>query len=133
MKKAITLILPFWVSVTNAQTTPQPFHFSVVQSVGADGIDSKNRDYRFSLYLFSGTVDSIEGVELDTLLNQNEGGMTGFKSSPLIHLTKGTVTGSQTAGLTDVLGDVRGFQNGGLSNHPRNIEGVQAAGLAYTA
>lgn len=133
MKKAITLILSLWASVANAQTTPQPFHFSVVQSVGTHGADSKNRDYLFSLNLLSGTVGSIKGVELGTLYNQNEGDMTGFQSSGLLNLTKGTVTGFQTAGLTNISGDVKGFQNGGLSNHAQNVNGVQAAGLANTA
>lgn len=133
MKKVIFLILPLWVSVACAQTTPQPFHFSVVQSVGTDGADSKNRDYHFSLNLFSGTVNSIHGVELGLLYNQNNGDMIGFQSSGLLNVTKGTVTGYQTAGLTNVSGDIKGLQNGGLSNHARNINGVQAAGLANTA
>lgn len=133
MKKAIILILPLWASVANAQTTTQPFHFSVVQSVSTDGADSKNRDYHFSLNLFSGTVGSIKGLEIGTFYNQVQGDMTGFQSSGLINFTKGTVTGFQTAGLTNVSGDVKGFQNGGLSNHAQNVNGVQAAGLANTA
>ena len=133
MKKVIFLIIPMWVSVANAQTTTQPFHFSVVQSVGTDGTDSKNHDYYFSFNLISGTVNSVKGVEIGALYNQNEGDMTGFQSSGLLNVTKGSVTGYQTAGLTNISGDVKGLQNGGLSNHAKNVEGVQTAGLVNTA
>lgn len=133
MKKVIILILSLWANVATAQTATQPFHFSVVQSVGTDGTDSKNRDYHFSFNLFSGTVNSVKGVEIGTLYNQNEGDMTGFQSSGLLNVTKGKVTGYQTAGLTNISGDVKGFQQGGLSNHAQNVEGVQSAGLVNTA
>ncbi len=133
MKKVLFLLVSLWASVVNAQTPIKPFHFSVVQSVGTDGADSKNHDYLFSFNLFSGTVNSIHGVELGMLYNQNNGNMTGYQSSGLINFTKGTVTGFQTAGLTNVSGDVKGLQNAGLSNHAKNVNGVQAAGLANTA
>jgi hypothetical protein len=133
MKKIIFLISLLWASIANAQTTPQPFHFSVVQSVSTDGADSKNRDYHFSFNLFSGTVNSLKGVEIGTLYNQNEGDMKGFQSSGLLNLTKGNVKGYQIAGLVNISADVQGLQNAGLSNHGRNIKGVQTAGLVNTA
>ncbi|MPR37238.1 hypothetical protein [Salmonirosea aquatica] len=133
MKRIIFLVLPQLASIANAQTTTQPFHFSVVQSVGTNGADSKNRNYHFSLNLLSGTVNSIKGVEIGALYNQNQGDLTGCQSSGLLNVTKGNVTGYQTAGLTNISGDVKGFQEAGLSNHAQNVNGVQLAGLANTA
>lgn len=132
MKKAIIIILSFWVTTTVAQNI-KPFHFSVVQGVSTDGKESKNTDYYFSLNMFSGTVRSMKGVEIGSFYNQNEGDMTGFQSSGLVNMTKGNVMGYQNAGITNISGDVKGLQQAGISNHSKDLIGIQMAGITNLA
>ena len=128
MKKLTTIILTIWAMQAVAQNT-KPVHISVVQGVSTDGKESRNNDYSFSFNLFSGTVNSVRGVEIGSLYNQNEGDMTGYQTSGLVNYTKGVVKGYQTAGISNVSGDVVGFQSAGISNHARNVTGVQNAGI----
>ncbi len=132
MKKAIIIILSMGIINTFAQTT-KPIHFSLVQAVSTEGMDSKNTDYRFSLNMFSGTVNSIKGLEIGAFYNQNNGDMEGFQASGLVNNTNGKVTGFQTAGISNLTGSVWGIQIAGISNHAHNLAGIQLAGIANTA
>lgn len=132
MKKVIITILSMGIINSYAQTT-KPVHISVVQGVSTEGKESKNTDYGFSFNLFSGTANSIKGVEIGSFFNQNEGSMTGLQASGLVNFTKGNVTGFQASGLTNVSGSVLGFQNAGLSNHAKDVQGIQISGIANTA
>lgn len=131
MKKAIIFLLSVGAMKGNAQT--KPVHISVVQGVSTQGKESKDNDYHFSFNLFSGTTNSIKGVEIGSIYNQNNGDMTGFQSSGLINITKGHVKGYQTAGITNVSGSVVGVQNAGISNHAQDVKGIQIAGIFNSA
>ncbi len=132
MKKLVTIILSIWATSSFAQSTNQA-HFSVVQGLSTDGKASKKNDYYFSFNLFSGTINNLNGAEIGSLYNQNNGNMTGFQSSGLVNYTKGTVKGYQTAGLANVAEDVKGVQHAGLSNHAKNVVGVQTSGIINQA
>jgi hypothetical protein len=125
MKKAIIIILTSWASIGFAQTF-KPFHFSIVQGLSTGG---KENNYHVSFNLLSGTINSIKGIEIGSIYNQNNGDMTGFQSSGILNITKGNVTGYQNAGVTNVSGDVKGVQNAGISNHAKEVVGIQMAGL----
>jgi hypothetical protein len=111
----------------------KPFHFSVIQSVSTEGKESKNTDYHFSVNMFSGTVKNIQGVEIGSLYNQNEGNMVGFQASGLLNITKGNVQGFQTAGITNISGSVIGIQKAGINNIAKDVIGIQTSGITNKA
>jgi hypothetical protein len=132
MKKAIITILTFGAINIYAQKI-KPVHFSVIQGVSTEGKESKNNDYHFSLNMLSGTVRNINGVELGSIYNQNEGNMTGLQASGILNITKGTVRGYQTAGITNITGDVIGIQHAGINNIAKNVMGIQNSGIVNMA
>ncbi|MCP9765620.1 hypothetical protein [Lacihabitans soyangensis] len=131
MKKAIIFLISIGALKGNAQT--KPVHISVVQGLSTQGNQSKNSDYFFSFNLFSGTVNSIKGVEIGSIYNQNNGDMTGFQSSGLVNMTKGNAKGYQTAGIVNFSGSVFGLQEAGISNFAKDVVGIQTAGIVNIA
>ncbi|MCP9767224.1 hypothetical protein EGI22_04830 [Lacihabitans sp. LS3-19] len=128
MKKLTTIIFTVWAMNSHAQNEKQA-HISVVQGVSTEGKESRNTDYFFSFNLFSGVVHSINGAEIGTLYNQNDGNMMGFQTSGLVNYTKGAVKGYQVAGISNISGNVVGCQNAGISNHAKNVSGIQISGI----
>lgn len=131
MQKFIILLLTLWAINTFGQT--KPFHFSVVQGLSTEGKESKNYDYLFSLNMLSGTVKSIQGIEIGSLYNQNNGDMHGFQASGIVNITKGNVRGYQTAGVTNITGDVIGIQHAGVNNIAKEVTGIQNSGIVNMA
>lgn len=128
MKKIILIILTLISKSIYSQTT-KPLHFSVIQTVSTEGLESKNINYNFSFNLLSGTVKNIYGIEIGGLYNQNNGKMQGAQFSGLVNITKENVLGYQTAGLVNIADNVVGMQNAGLASIAKNVKGVQISGI----
>ncbi len=132
MKKAIILIF-ITAAVSTYGQGVKPFHFSVLNQLSTQGIESKNTDYHFSINLFSGTVKSIKGLEIGSFYNQNNGNMVGAQYSGLVNVTKDSLKGIQAAGIANITGNVVGVQYAGLYNQAKNVLGIQTGGLVNIA
>jgi hypothetical protein len=132
MKKVIIILFTLSSKMGFTQSV-KPFQLSLVQGLSTGGKEVVDGNYHFSFNVLSGTVNSIKGVEIGCLYNQNNGDMTGFQSSGILNITKGTVAGYQTAGISNITGNVTGVQNAGISNHAQNVNGVQMAGILNMA
>lgn len=132
MKKSLIILLFIFAKSAFSQTI-KPFHFSVINQVSTQGIESKNTDYHFSINLFSGTVKSIKGLEIGSFYNQNNGNMVGAQYSGLLNVTKDSLKGIQVAGIANITGNVVGVQYAGIYNQAKNVFGLQTGGLVNIA
>lgn len=131
--KKLTIMLLFIITKTAFTQTIKPLHFSVIQPVSTEGVESKNTDYHFSINLFSGTVKSIKGVEIGSFYNQNKGNMLGAQYSGLVNVTKDSLKGIQVAGIANITGNVVGVQYAGIYNQAKNVLGIQTGGIVNIA
>ena len=132
MKKAIFIAIVLTVTNSFGQKIRHS-HFSIVPSLATDGEESRNLDYNFSFNLFVSTVRNIEGFEIGSFYNRNEGKMAGFQISGLLNITKDSVSGYQIAGISNISGSVKGLQQSGINNYSKDVRGVQLAGITNIA
>lgn len=131
--KKLSIMLLFIFAKSAFSQTVKPLHFSVIQQLSTEGLESKNNSYYFSINLFSGTVKSIKGLEIGSFYNQNNGNMVGAQYSGLVNDTKDSLIGLQVAGLANITGNVIGFQQAGLYNQADNVIGLQISGVVNVA
>lgn len=111
--------------------TDRPFQVSLIPGVGTHSTLSSQVNNKFSLNIFGGYSNGVEGVELGGLFNIDKKDVKYFQAAGLFNIVGGAVTGVQLAGLNNtVLDSVRGFQAAGINNHVKGkLNGLQLAGV----
>lgn len=108
-----------------------PVQFSLVPSIGTNGLMSGGMTNVVSINLLAGYAAGVKGVEIGGLVNMDRENVLGVQVGGLANIVGGDVLGTQVAGINNhVRGSFTGFQAGGIYNMVDDtMTGVQVGGI----
>jgi len=137
MKKIIPLIFVlFPISINlfaqkndNAKNSKAQITFGY--PIGSNGADSRDYTNNFSLNILYGLNGGVNGVEIGSILNQNDGDVVGTQISGVVNLNTGYSDGVLLSGVSNICnGFTRGLFISGVSNICRDTSsGVFVSGV----
>ena len=103
-----------------------------IYPLGSAGVYSRNYSNNFSLNVLIGLNGGVNGFELGSLWNHNEGDVKGVQISGLVNSTDGNSSGLIISGLTNYNKNaISAVAISGLLNYNREyLNGVMLAGIA---
>ena len=114
------------------QERTAPFHFSFITPLGTNGMESWNTTNNFSVNIFAGFSEGLNGIEFAGFANVLKGDMKGVQFAGFCKYTFGCAEGSEIAGFWNYNQKwVKGFQASGFANVALSyVDGFQASGFA---
>lgn len=134
VKLSILLLLLSAVGLTAQEETKEVRSIQVTV-FGNFGMNSTDYANNFSWNILYGFNGGVQGAEIGTILNYNDGDVAAFQIGGISNITEGDVTGFQFGGITNITrGDVTGYQFGGIVNDTEgDFSGFQLGGIGnYT-
>lgn len=154
MKKLI-LLSAIWLSVLvlNAQDKEQktihPIQISLAYPIGTAGVESPRYSNRLSLNVIYGINGGVNGLEMGSFLNIDDGDVRGAQLSGTLNInsesadgllmagfanfTMKDVYGVQMAGAANYSGFTKGWMISGAINKSAELQGVQIASVVNQA
>ena len=140
----ITLLV---IKVSGQEKKMRPVQVTFIYPIGSSGVNSKDFSNNFSLNLLAGVNGGVNGFEVGSILNYNEGTVKGFQVGGVTNITKGYSEGLGIGGAVNIsIGNVKGVKIApvnitkgkhlglqlGPINYSKHLNGVQLGVLNIT-
>ncbi len=130
-KKLVVLIVVMMIGVMSFAQEERLAQVSFVYPIGTGGVDAVSYSNKFSLNIIGGINGGVNGIELGSVFNINQGDVKGAQLSGVCNMTTGSSTGIILSGVANVtLLSSEGAMGSGVLNMSKSHDGALIAGVS---
>lgn len=125
----VLIVVMMFGAITYAQEE-RLAQVSFVYPIGTGGVDAVSYSNKFSLNIIGGINGGVNGIELGSVFNVNQGDVNGAQLSGVCNLTSGSSTGIILSGVANVtLQSSKGAMSSGVLNTSKSHDGALVSGV----